>query len=291
MPPLLRRVRVIAARLLLVIAALYLGFVLMFAAFQRSLIYHPNTQRAAAGGPPTAQSARGLERHAIQSPQGEVEAWLIPGEGVSAARPGPVVIFAHGNAELIDDWPSALSPYLAVGVSVWLQEYRGYGRSAGAPSQAAITTDFAAGYDLLAAHPLVNRDKILFHGRSLGGGVVMSLTTLRRPAAIILESTFTSLAAVAQGMGVPAFIARRLLCDPFESEAALRRYDGPVLIFHGDRDTLIPPTQGQRLHLAAPQSTFISQPCGHNDFPCDHGAYWQALRSFLLAAHITSSSP
>jgi pimeloyl-ACP methyl ester carboxylesterase len=72
-----------------------------------------------------------------------VEAWLLPGRGVTAATPGPLLVFAHGNGELIDQWPPMLAPYRQRGLSVLLPEYRGYGRSAGQPSEPALVGDFA----------------------------------------------------------------------------------------------------------------------------------------------------
>src|SRR5690606_34255575 len=104
--------------------------------------------------------------------EGRVEAWLLPGDGVSAERPGPAVVFAHGNAELIDHWPGALARYRRLGVSVVLPEYRGYGRSAGRPSESAIRDDLRALHARLSSHPMVDVTRLVYHGRSLGGGAV-----------------------------------------------------------------------------------------------------------------------
>lgn len=284
MPPLARAVGRWAAYVLGALVALCAIGALMFAAFQRSLIYHPT--RAGAPHIPPRVAAAGLARRWLPTPAGDVELWLMPGQGVSAAHPGPVVLFAHGNAELIDHWPERLLPYHRLGVSVCLVEYRGYGRSAGSPSQAAITADFVAAFDLLTTHPLVDPRRIVFHGRSLGGGVVMALVAQRPPAALVLESTFASLVAMAQGMGVPAWLGRWLVRDPYDSEATLRGYGGPTLIFHGEHDEVIPFAHGQRLHSARPGSRLIAMPCGHNDLPRDPRAYWLAITDHLRAAEI-----
>src|SRR5262245_57957030 len=82
-----------------------------------------------------------------------VEAWFIPGRGVDATHPGPLVIFAHGNGELIDDWAQSLTPYLEMGVSLLLPEYRGYGRSEGDPSEEHLREDMRRFYDLVVARP------------------------------------------------------------------------------------------------------------------------------------------
>ena len=61
----------------------------------------------------------------------EVEAWFLLGEGRSPESPGPALMFFHGNAESIDEWPVWLRPFQERGVSLLLMEYRGYGRSTG----------------------------------------------------------------------------------------------------------------------------------------------------------------
>ena len=97
---------------------------------QRRLLF-PRWAMAPAGA---ARPGPGVEVVTLQTPAGPVEAWLLAGDGTGASRPGPAVIFAHGNAELIDDWSLEMRAYTRLGVTVLLPEYRGYGRSAGSPS-------------------------------------------------------------------------------------------------------------------------------------------------------------
>src|SRR5688572_30832441 len=125
--------------------------------------------------PRAGEGIAGLERLHV----GPVEGWFLPAYGVAAGRPGPAVIFAHGNAEIIDPYALELEPYRRMGVSVLLPEFRGYGRSGGEPSEEGITDDFVAFHDLLAARPDVDPSRIVFHGRSLGGGVVCALAARR----------------------------------------------------------------------------------------------------------------
>ena len=235
---------------------------------------------------PSAQSLPGLVKLWIDTDAGRVEGWLLPGDGVDADHPGPAVIFAHGNAESIDLAAEGLLPYCPRGISVLLPEYRGYVRSAGSPSQAAITSDYTAFYDLLADRPEVDRDRIFLHGRSVGGGVVCALGAKRRPAALILQSPFTSVRNMAKRMLFPPF----LIFDPFDNAKVLAAYDGPVLIQHGRYDDVVPHSHGQALHDIAPNSQLLLYDCGHNDFPIDTDAYWQDVQSFLAANHIINPS-
>lgn len=245
---------------------------------QRSLIF----PRQYAVPVPEAARTPGLERWTVDNDEGAVEVWFLPGEGVDADQPGPAVVFAHGNAELIDHWPTALAPYRALGVSVLLPEYRGYGRSAGAPSEAAIAADFRAAHAALVADPRVDPERLVYHGRSLGGGAVCDLLRAHPPRALVLESTFASIPEVA---GAPAF----LVVDRFENLVAVRDYPGPVLVLHGRRDEVVPFRHGERLARAAPRARLVAYDAGHNDFPPPTADYWPEISRHLRAAGVLSA--
>ena len=65
-----------------------------------------------------------------------VEAWLLPGAASGAA---PLLIYTHGNGELIDFWADRFEPIRAAGIHVLLVEYPGYGRSGGRPTEQRVT--------------------------------------------------------------------------------------------------------------------------------------------------------
>jgi fermentation-respiration switch protein FrsA (DUF1100 family) len=198
--------------------------------------------------------------------------WLAP--TAPGDRPAPLVIYAHGNGELIDHWVDQFAPLRAAGVSVLLVEYPGYGRSPGSPSQATITRAMIAGYDWAASQPRVDLARISGWGRSLGGGAICALAQERPLARLVLESTFTSVRAMASDLfGLPGWLVR----DPFDNLAAVRAFTGPILQLHGDRDTSIPLAHARALHAAAPRSQLQVLSCGHND--CERP--WELLVPFL----------
>jgi len=219
---------------------------------------------------------------------GAVEAFYLPADsdapGAAAPErqdgppPGPAVIFAHGNAELIDYWPDLLEPYRRMGLAVLLVEYRGYGRADGTPTQAGIVADFAAAYDRLADRPEIDPRRIVFHGRSLGAGVACALGGERDAAALILQSAFTSMRAMLWRHGYPGFLAR----DPYDNLDAVRRFDGPVALFHGEQDNLIPPSHARSLAKAADDATLhVYEGVAHNDFPVHEPRFWRDVAGFL----------
>ena len=167
---------------------------------------------------------------------GKVIAWFIPAFDVGTGRPPPLVIFFHGNAEIIDHQQDTIERYRRMGCSLLLPEYRGYGRSDGTPSETAIVDDALYFHALALERSDFDKTRIFFHGRSLGGGPAAQLAARRRPRLLILESTFKSAAAMAHKYYAPAFITR----NPFRTDRVLASLDIPVLIFHGTNDNLIP---------------------------------------------------
>lgn len=213
-----------------------------------------------------------------------IESWFLPPAGRVAGRRAPVLIFAHGNAELIDHCISELTPLTRLGLGVLLVEYPGYGRSGGSPSQKSITAAFVSAYDMLVGRPDVDPRKIVLYGRSLGGGAVCALATQRPAAALILVSSFTSVRAMATRYLVPGFLVR----DPFDNLAVVKDYRGPVLVMHGRYDEVIPFRHGLALHRSARNARLLAYDCGHNDCPPDLGLFWQEVAAFLREAGIIS---
>lgn len=242
-------------------------------------------QRAALFPRPAAPSGSPLEGRSDVTvlrvgPGQSVEAWLLrPLLGPEAGEtPAPLLIFAHGNGELIDDWLDAFEPARAWGLAVLLVEYPGYGRSGGAPSEASIAATMSSAFDMATARPDVDGGRVVVWGRSVGGGAAAVLVGQRPVAALILESSFTSVRSLALRHGLFGPLVR----DPFDVLRAVRGFDGPVLVVHGTEDRIIPPSHGKKLAVNARQGELRLVECGHND--CARP--WEAVRSFLDRSEI-----
>jgi len=213
---------------------------------------------------------------------GKAETWFLAAYGNEAAGPRPAIIFAHGNAELIDFGPEEFLPFAISGIGVLLVEYPGYGRSSGRPSAESITETFVAAYDKLVKRDDVDPSAIILFGRSMGGGAVCRLAAERPSSALVLASTFTGLRAFAKKYLAPKFLIR----DNFDNYTAVSNYKEPVLVIHGKSDDLIPYSHGKRLDEAAEKSSFISYDCGHNDCPPDPVKLHDDVMAFLRKARI-----
>jgi len=237
---------------------------------------------ASAAGPPSPlmynYATVQLERDVPEV--GRVAAWFVPAQLAAPDKPLPLAVYFHGNAELIDQQHDIISFYRRHDCNVLLPEYRGYGRSAGRPSQDAILDD--AAYFLAEAlkRPGVDPARVVFHGRSLGGGPAALLAMKHKPTVLILESTFSSAAAMAGRYFVPGFLVK----NPFHVDRAVAALDIPILLFHGTTDDIIPVSHGRRLRDLAKRGTYVEYNCDHNHFPGspdNETDYWQHIKTCL----------
>lgn len=221
----------------------------------------------------------GLERHWIPHADGvRTEAWLVH----APVRPAKgLVCFLHGNAELIDDALHEAREWNARGFDVLLPEYRGYGRTPGAPSEAAIVRDVRDAIDVVMAKGEDDRrhDGLILHGRSLGTGVAAQVAVGQgeRLKAIVLESPFLSVASFAWSYGVPP----ALVTNPFRTDEALPRIGAPVLILHARGDEIVPISHGRDLATAT-GATLVELDGSHNSGLSRQREYWRAIDEHVL---------
>jgi pimeloyl-ACP methyl ester carboxylesterase len=246
---------------------------------QRHMIF-PRSMMPAA--PRVTPDIPGVEKLWVKTDTGEVEAWfLTPKKNVSNV-PAPVLIFGHGNAELIDFLPGEFRKLREAGMGILLVEFPGYGRSPGAPSQAGIKSAFIAAYDAIVARQDVDAGRVAVFGRSLGGGAVCDLAAERPTAALILMSTFTSVRSMAIKYLAPGFMVR----DPFENIEVVKAYQGPVLVIHCENDEIIPYSHGAKLSKAARNGRMLTYPGDHNNCPPSWNELMEEIVGFLTAAGV-----
>lgn len=190
------------------------------------------------------------------------------------------ILYSHGNAEDLGDLQSFLRELHDAGFSVLAYDYRGYGASSRrVPSERGAYEDLAAAYAHLTGALGIPPERVILHGRSLGGGITSHLASRRPVAGVILESTFVSAFRVAVPRPIFPF-------DRFATGGRLRDVHAPVLVIHGTRDEVIPYWHGKALLNAAnpPRAHLWVDGAGHNDLVYVAGArYWAALRDFAAS--------
>jgi pimeloyl-ACP methyl ester carboxylesterase len=256
------------------IVLFYVGYCGFLFLLQRSVLF-PTQYTVSIEG--MSDNFPTLEIIWLETGFGKVESWFLPAIGKPEDNPAPVVIFAHGNAELIDSWPHEFIKLTRLGIGLMLVEYPGYGRSAGSPSEKSITETFLVAYDTITARDDVDPSQVILFGRSLGGGAVCALSKYRKTKALILMSTFTSVRAMAKRYLAPSFLVR----DPFDNQSAIEEYSGKILIIHGKFDTIIPYSHGRSLLKSSRDAELITYKAGHNDCPPNWDIFWRDLEMFL----------
>jgi uncharacterized protein len=195
---------------------------------------------------------------------------------------GPVILFLHGNAQEVYSWSPVHMDLEATGCRLLLIDYHGYGKSGGEPHEAGLYLDGKAAMGWLEGKGVGESEVIVF-GKSLGGGVACDIAQGSRLKALVLESTFTSLAGVARKL-FPFFPPGVPLGEKYDSIGKIKGAHCPVMVIHGDADELIPVGEGMDLFNAAPEpkELFLVRGAGHNDVSMVAGpGYAHRITAFL----------
>ncbi|MHC5026591.1 MAG: alpha/beta hydrolase [Planctomycetota bacterium] len=192
--------------------------------------------------------------------------------------PAPTIVHVHGNAGNIESHRWFTQHLPPAGFNVFLFDYRGYGRSEGrATKRGPLMADTRAAIDAMLARPDV--EHLGVYGQSLGGAIAINVAADRPEiGAIVLESPVSSwrdVAANAVGGDPPNWLGRALawllISDGDRPLDAIGRIAAPVLILHGDADSIVPVSHGRRLAQAAPGARLIELPGGeHNSLRDTH---------------------
>lgn len=146
-------------------AIAYAGYALLVFLMQRQIIYPGRYIRV------SGQAPAGIEPITLVSCSGRSEgAWFMPPHKRRAGERRPLVIFFHGNGEVIDYLPEQVEGFRNLGMGVLLVEYPGFGRSSGKPSEGSIVETAVTAYDVMQKREEVDSERIVIFGRSLGGG-------------------------------------------------------------------------------------------------------------------------
>lgn len=252
--------------------------------WQARLVFHPSRQLS------TNPGERGYDYRDVLLDTADgvrIHAWHV-----TQADASVTVLFFHGNAGTIADRPLTLARLHEFGANVLMVDYRGYGNSEGSPDELGTYADARAAWSYLTETARVAPADIVIYGRSLGGAVALELATRVVPRAIIVESTFSSLADMAREH-YPYLPTGLLLRFKYPNAEQIKRVRAPILVAHSDDDALIPIAQAERLFAAAPEpKQFYRLRGGHNDAFVHAGqAYYDVLGTFIAPALQLTPAP
>ena len=206
----------------------------------------------------------------------KLHGWFIAGES------SQVLLFFHGNAGNISHRLESIRQFHALGLSVLIIDYRGYGQSEGRTTEKGIYYDANAAWRYLIEERGFNADDIVVFGRSLGASVATRLASQHQPLALIVESSFTSVPDIAQEL-YPWLPARWLSRLSHATRDYIRDVRCPILVIHSRDDEIIPFHHGEAIYSSANEPKNLLTIRGtHNDaFLRDEHTYTSGLRKFI----------
>jgi uncharacterized protein len=260
----------------------YLTVCIVFMSFENSMVYPAPRYTPADLADASNLALWNAQNYGAEEVQFEsTDGTVLRGWYWQHPNPQGHLLYCHGNGDCV----AYLGVYLANlsqrhRLSIFVFDYRGYGRSEGSPSEAGILKDGVAARDWLAKRVAIQPTDVILMGRSLGGAVCVDIAANSGARGLILQNSFTSLPDAAAN--IYWYLPVRLLMrNQYRSIDKIARYHGPVLQSHGNQDRIIPYALGQKLFRAAPgrKRFFTIEGGDHND--PDPEAYAGVLGEFL----------
>ncbi len=247
-------VTLLAAISIYVSLAAYLYFL------QSRLIYFPNVPGRTLTATP-GQLGLAFDELRIRAADGvELHGWYVP-----AGAGAPAVLLCHGNAGNISHRLQWLELFHDLGLSVLLFDYRGYGRSSGAPSERGTYLDAQAAWDYLTKRVGLAPGRIVVVGESLGGPIAAHLAKHVSPGAVILVSTFTAAPDLASEFYwyMPVHLLARI---QYPTAAYVSQVRAPTLVIHSRSDEIVPFSHAEKIFQRARQpKQLLKITGGHNE--------------------------
>jgi pimeloyl-ACP methyl ester carboxylesterase len=244
-----------------------------------SLLYFPS--RAIIETPEQARlDYRDLE---METDDGErLHGWWIGAQTDSLGH----LLLCHGNAGNVGDRVLHAALLTANGFDVLLFDYRGYGRSSGRPTEEGTYRDARAALSCLIEQPAVDPARVFYLGESLGGAVALDLALERPPSGLVLLSAFSGVRELGR-LHYP-FVPTALVPDAYPTLRRIHELYAPLLVLHGDRDEIVPLSQGRTLFEAGPASKRmrVFPGLGHNDLvPLAGAELARVIASWVRGLH------
>jgi hypothetical protein len=200
----------------------------------------------------------------------------------------PWVLHFHGNGEVVSDYDEIAIFYLKYGINLVVVDYRGYGKSTGEPTLTDISQDAHIVFDSVTKE-LVKRgfpSDLRVMGRSLGSIPALEIAHRQKDAikGLIIESGFPSITRLLAHLDVPA---AGIDLDAIDRQCLdmVREITTPVLIMHGEYDTLVPPEEAETLseQIGSDEKELLIIPGGnHNDIMfVGLKQYFEAIKRFI----------
>ncbi len=249
--------------------------------FYRKFLFHPDPYPHDIETAPSLGEFEGEDVYFLSRRGKRLHGWIFENPDAQ-----DWMLVSHGNAGNIVNRTELVRLLLRSGVSVFIYDYQGYGRSEGKPDIPDICFDGEAAYDFLVAEKKARQENIILYGESLGASVAGYISRVRRSKALILQSGFASLERIArESLPILKIYPDFLFPQSFLNNiAVLQQPHPPVLIAHGVNDEVIDFDHAHHLYkLAVGKKILLELPeSSHSDITVSAPEeFQQAITEFL----------
>lgn len=204
----------------------------------------------------------------------------IHGLLITTEKPKGVILYFHGNTGSIRRWATTAEELTSYGFDVFIIDYRGYGKSRGRRSEAAMHLDAKAAFEFLAKR--YGEEQIVIYGRSLGSGFAVRLGAEFPGNKLVLETPFFSLLEIAEQQA-PYVPIGFLLRFPFRSDELIGNMKNPMIFFHGTRDRVVAYKSGLKLYekSGSEDKQMVTIPGGRHNNLAKYALFREKMHEFL----------
>jgi fermentation-respiration switch protein FrsA (DUF1100 family) len=204
--------------------------------------------------------------------------WFIPVKNHNG-----VILVLHGKSGNISTRLAFINYFTRrLGLSTFIIDYRGYGKSEGKPGEEGTYLDSEAAWKYLTEARKIKPGDIIILGRSLGGPIAARLAGKVKARALILESTFTTIKDIVTQM-YPYLPIKRFFKFEYPTIDYIKKVQSPVLIIHSSEDDYIPFSHATKLYGAAnkPKQFLKIKGSHRNNYLISEDIYIEGIKSFL----------
>ena len=224
-------------KILLVLFFVYLILLVFLYFYQRSLLYHPNENNYS-GDNLTVK----VEKVKVQTSDNlKLNGWFHK-KNLSDYK---TIIYFHGNAGTLDNRIHKLNHFKDIDVNFLIIAWRGFSGNEGKPTEDGLYIDGKSAVNWVLEQG-IKEENIVLYGESLGTGITLEIAQNKNFAGVILETPFTSMVDAAKTF-YPYIPVNLLLKDRYENEKKVRSINIPIMIMHGEKDTIVPFSMGKKI--------------------------------------------
>lgn len=254
----------------------YLVIMVYYLLMQENIIFQPSKEYV------SPHESYNVEELYIKTADGEdLQSWWVDNKNAT-----DTVLFFHGNGGNLTDRIFRLGIFKSLNLNVLMIDYRGYGKSSGKiKKENDLYLDAEAAWDFLIKEKGIDPKNIIIWGRSVGGAAAIYLAQGKDIKALIIESSFYSLADIGK-KHFPFLPIDEMLRFKFNNGEIIQNVHAPLLFVHSTKDDIIPFSQGEMLYSRAlePKKFLKLEKGDHNsDVILSYEDYFKGVKDFLSA--------